>query len=291
MSVATIALPARDERVFSAGSQLGEGLACRDTGPRALGEGGALALASSSAVAADAPSEVRLVLLAYGSSAEAAGILASRLRQAGYVVETSKAAFESASRDDRTDAFVLLAHDREAAHESLLRAASLAPGGEAPVLLCAPLEVVRHLTWARFDDFISVPFEPVELVERVRRLVAPLPAALPSPAVASAGPGELLEAADLVVDLAAREVLVDRAAVRLTRLEFDLLAFFLAHPRRVLRRHELLAAVWGCDAFSRTVDIHVRRLRVKLGDDGTLIQTERGVGYKLAADVRPARSA
>jgi two-component system OmpR family response regulator len=85
----------------------------------------------------------------------------------------------------------------------------------------------------------------------------------------------------LRLDLAARTVLCAGAPVRLTRREFDLFAFLARNPRRVFRRAHLLAQVWGYEMVSgeRTVDVHVRRLRAKLG--GTVVATVRGVGYRL----------
>jgi two-component system, OmpR family, response regulator len=87
----------------------------------------------------------------------------------------------------------------------------------------------------------------------------------------------------LRVFLASRIVLRDGVPVRLTRREFDLLAFLCANPRRVFGRAQLLRHVWGYEMVSgeRTVDVHVRRLRAKLGESGPLIATVRGVGYRL----------
>ena len=80
-----------------------------------------------------------------------------------------------------------------------------------------------------------------------------------------------------------RTVLRGGAPVPLTRLEFDLLLYLAQRPKRVLPRHTLLAEVWGVEdrANSRTVDVHVRRLRDKLGPDHVRIATVRGVGYRF----------
>ncbi len=87
----------------------------------------------------------------------------------------------------------------------------------------------------------------------------------------------------LRIYLASRMVLRDGMPVRLTRREYDLLVFLCEHPRRVFSRSQLLSQVWGYDMVSgeRTVDVHVRRLRVKLGERGPVIATVRGVGYRL----------
>ncbi|WP_223884604.1 winged helix-turn-helix domain-containing protein [Micromonospora craniellae] len=75
--------------------------------------------------------------------------------------------------------------------------------------------------------------------------------------------------------------------VPLTRIEYDLLLFLAERPRRVFTRLQLLNSVWGHDhAVARTVDVHVRRLRAKLGVDTPLLTTVHGVGYRLADDAR-----
>ncbi len=84
-----------------------------------------------------------------------------------------------------------------------------------------------------------------------------------------------------------RSVLRDGEPLTLTRLEFDLLLHLVAHPRRVFTRLQLLNAVWGYEhAGVRTVDVHVRRLRGKVGVDVPLVTTVYGVGYRLADDAR-----
>lgn len=86
-----------------------------------------------------------------------------------------------------------------------------------------------------------------------------------------------------------RQVLVRDVPVDLTRLEFELLLHLCEHPDRVHRRRELLSAVWEVDdvySGARTVDVHVRRVRQKLGDAADVIQTVRGVGYLVASNGR-----
>jgi two-component system, OmpR family, response regulator len=88
-----------------------------------------------------------------------------------------------------------------------------------------------------------------------------------------------------------RRVSVDGEPVPLTRIEFDLLQFLAEHPQRVFSRTQLLQQVWGYShAGERTVDVHIRRVRAKLGDDA-LVTTIRGVGYRLAdhVDIRLVR--
>jgi DNA-binding response OmpR family regulator len=86
---------------------------------------------------------------------------------------------------------------------------------------------------------------------------------------------------DILIEPWARTVYKGHSVVELTRREFDLLQFLAEHPRRVFTRPQLLTYVWGdLHTGGRTVDVHIRRLRAKLGDD--LVTTVRGVGYRLA---------
>jgi DNA-binding response OmpR family regulator len=97
-----------------------------------------------------------------------------------------------------------------------------------------------------------------------------------------------IELGDLLVDTLAHEVLVQGRKLSLTRREFELLAFLAAQPERVHSREELLRKVWGYDYVgeTRTVDVHVRRLRAKLGEQNRLIETVTGVGYRFASPAR-----
>jgi two-component system OmpR family response regulator len=84
-----------------------------------------------------------------------------------------------------------------------------------------------------------------------------------------------------------RQVLLDGQALPLTRLEFDLLLYLAERPSRVFTRGQLLSGVWGYEhTGERTVDVHVRRLRLKLGGNVPAITTVYGVGYRLADDAR-----
>jgi len=129
------------------------------------------------------------------------------------------------------------------------------------------------------DDYVTKPFSPREVAARVK-------------AVLRRGRGATLVEDDqllfegLTVDPTRREVVVDGALVELSSLEFDLVAALARAPGRVFSRAQLLQQVWGYDFYGdeRVVDVHVRSLRSRLGDDATdphLIATVRGVGYKF----------
>jgi DNA-binding response OmpR family regulator len=127
------------------------------------------------------------------------------------------------------------------------------------------------------DDYLTKPFSPRELVARVRALLRR--SLSPS---APAG----ITIGSLAIDLLAHEVTYDGREISLTRKEFDLLCFLAQSPGRVHSRDELLRKVWGYDFVgeTRTVDVHVRRLRTKLGAGAHLIDTVTGVGYKLVVE-------
>lgn len=117
-------------------------------------------------------------------------------------------------------------------------------------------------------------------IEQIRRAVLELAGNTPEqPAPAVSG---------LRIDRTERRVTLGGHELTLTRLEFDLLAHLAANPRRVFTRAELLNQVWEFEypAGSRTVDAHVRRLRVKLGAEAYRLETVRGVGYRWAATRR-----
>jgi two-component system response regulator MtrA len=108
-----------------------------------------------------------------------------------------------------------------------------------------------------------------------------LPSSVPSP-VLSSGPGE----ASVVLDPLPRTVLRDGSPLELSRLEYDLLLFLAEHPRQVFSRSQLLGQVWGhTHTSARTIDVHVSRLRTKLGPDSDVITTVYGLGYRLSDDV------
>ncbi|MCD9023993.1 response regulator transcription factor [Cohnella silvisoli] len=128
------------------------------------------------------------------------------------------------------------------------------------------------------DDYMTKPFDLRELIARVKALLRRLEKKDTETA-------ETIVAGKLTVHVKLRSVLVDGVPVDLTPKEFDLLVLLLYHPERVYTRDELLDAVWGMEyaAGTRTVDIHMQRLRKKLGEPGQqLLQTVFGVGYKAA---------
>lgn len=128
------------------------------------------------------------------------------------------------------------------------------------------------------DDYLAKPFGMMEMVSRVRALLrrAPVRSAADDAA-------DTLEVGPLSVSPSRHEATCDGKPLNLTLREFDLLAFLMRSPGVVFNRETLLQRVWGWDfdGGSRTVDVHVQTLRQKLGDNSGLIETVRGVGYRL----------
>ncbi len=134
------------------------------------------------------------------------------------------------------------------------------------------------------DDYVVKPFVVREVVLRVTALasrIGELRAAAPVGAAAPAAPS-LIRCGDLTIDVANHQVSAAGQEVQLRPLEFKLVALLVAHPGRVFSREELLAEVWGLrgDLNTRTVDVHVRRLRMNLGAAADAIETVHGFGYR-----------
>ena len=129
-----------------------------------------------------------------------------------------------------------------------------------------------------FDDFCLAPFHPKELEARIAHLFW------------RTGRGsrpELVEYASLVLNLETYQAAIAGRPLDLTYMEYELLRFLTTNPNRVFTRETLLSRVWGYEYYggARTVDVHVRRLRAKLGEEyANLIQTVRSVGYKFGTN-------
>jgi len=156
-----------------------------------------------------------------------------------------------------------------------LRGARKAPALErTPTLVALPARFLQNFDPATgFDDFIVLPCTPVELYARLRKLEW---------SRSEFSTEERTKIGRMVIDRALHEVTLDGRRVPLTAREFALLSFLAQNRGRVLRRDLLLARVWGprYEGGARTVDIHVRRLRAKLGD-ALPLETLRGAGYLL----------
>ena len=132
------------------------------------------------------------------------------------------------------------------------------------------------------DDYMTKPFNPRELVARVKAVLRRTQGSM--------SPDTVLEVGDVRLDPARREVSVGNKPITLRAKEFDLLAAFMRHEGVVLDRERLLSIVWGQDFYgdTRTIDVHVAWLREKLSGATARVQTVWGVGYKLVLDEQAA---
>ncbi|WP_329118008.1 response regulator transcription factor [Streptomyces sp. NBC_01353] len=160
-----------------------------------------------------------------------------------------------------------------------------ASGSTVPILMLTARDTVGDRVTgldAGADDYLVKPFELDELFARIRAL---LRRSSYASTVEAQPEGDVLSFGDLRMDLATREVTRAGRPVELTRTEFTLLEMFLAHPRQVLTREQILKAVWGFDfePSSNSLDVYVMYLRRKTeaGGEPRLVHTVRGVGYVL----------
>lgn len=142
------------------------------------------------------------------------------------------------------------------------------------------LVVLRPPDLASFDwtcgaaDFVAGGCSPEEVRSRIELIASPV----------EADTSDIIRRGHIVIDRERFEVRVNQERLDLTFKEFELLAYLAARPRRVCTRSALLREVWGYDFFggTRTVDVHIRRLRAKLGTEAHVIETVRNVGYRLS---------
>ncbi|MEO6987996.1 MAG: response regulator transcription factor [Aquihabitans sp.] len=205
--------------------------------------------------------------------------LARLLDLGGYTwkpVADEKAAVDQTPDDGWGGAIVVVGDQSEAAW-ALARAIRKGEVTVEPLLVViggARLDELE-LRDELFDDFCIDPFHPRELEARLRHLFW---------RGRSSTEPELVEYGALVLNLETYQAAVDRAPIDLTYMEYELLKFLAQHPGKVFTRETLLSRVWGYEYYggARTVDVHIRRLRAKLGEEhANLISTVRSVGYRF----------
>jgi DNA-binding response OmpR family regulator len=206
--------------------------------------------------------------------------LARTLDLAGYAWKSIASPDEAAEHEPPGgwQAFVVDGHAEAESAWAFLRVLRKASTPPAKVLLLvgggqlADLDLRDDL----FDDFCLAPFHPTELEARLRHLLWSTGDVL---ALA-----ELVEYGDLVLNLETYQATISKRPLDLTYMEYELLKFLAQNPGKVFTREMLLSRVWGYEYYggARTVDVHVRRLRAKLGEEhANLIQTVRSVGYRF----------
>ncbi|MCL2726196.1 MAG: response regulator transcription factor [Polyangiaceae bacterium] len=220
-----------------------------------------------------------VVVVGHGPDLEAPDATPRLLRTLGADVRTLDLWDDGSSLFDedgaRARVLVIEAGERPdlavAALRAMRRTSELA---ETPAIMTvSPRQIATFDPSSGFDDFIATPCTPVELYARIRQLEWRR---------SEFSTEERFKIGRLLVDCAAHDVVVDGRSIVLTAKEFALLAYVAQNRGRLLSRETLLARVWGAryEGGARTVDIHIRRLRMKLGDAFPL-QTLRGAGYKL----------
>jgi len=212
-----------------------------------------------------------------------AALVAYHLTKEGYRVRTAEGGLEAieAAAAERPDLLILdLMLPGFSGYEVLSELRRRPQLEDVPVIvLTARREEADRVKGLELgaDDYVTKPFSPRELVLRVNAVLR----RSQSPAVA--GSGRLLYGGPITVDLNAMHVLVDGEPLELTPTEYRLLVTLLERRGRVQTRQQLLETAWDIHARieTRTVDMHVQRLRTKLGPAGRLIETVRGFGYRF----------
>ena len=223
-------------------------------------------------------------ILVIEDESDIAALVAYQLTHAGYQVRTAPNGADAMRRleTDPPDLVVLDLMLPEVSGEEILRTMrSRKETRDTPVIiLTARGDEEDRLQGFELgaDDYISKPFSPKELVLRVRAVLRR--STLDG---SGHGRGRVLRAGSLAVDVEANRVTVDGAEVELTPKEFQLLVCLLERRGRTQSRRVLLETVWDTTAEieTRTVDMHIGRLRSKLGTAGHLIETVRGFGYRF----------
>jgi two-component system phosphate regulon response regulator PhoB len=214
-------------------------------------------------------------------------LVAYHLARTGYRVSTASNGAEAlrAAREERPDVVVQdLMQPVMSGYSVLQELRRLEETRAVGVILLTSRQEeadrIKGLTLGA-DDYLTKPFSPAELVLRVAALLR----RLASPAIAS---GSTLSADTIQIDRSAHEVTVAGRALDLTATEYKLLLTLVERRGRVQSRPQLLEAVWDANAEiqTRTVDMHVQRLRAKLGASGDQIETVRGFGYRFRGGER-----
>ena len=217
-------------------------------------------------------------------------LVAYHLAKAGYRVSTAANGSDAlhAAREERPDVIVLdLMLPGASGYEVLQELRRMEETRQVGVILLTSrrdeADRIRGLSLGA-DDYLVKPFSPAELALRVAALLRRLSA----PAVEG---GSTLTAGGITIDRSAHRVTLHGEELPLTATEYRLLLTLVERRGRVQSRPQLLETVWEAqpDIQTRTVDMHVQRLRTKLGSEGDMIETVRGFGYRFAGPEREGR--
>lgn len=182
---------------------------------------------------------------------------------------------EAPAHLSRSLADVVLVDGRGRGDEAATLIRKLRPESDAPFLVVLSEHELAAFDWScGAGDFIVEGCTPSELNARIEHLVHPV----------DTEPVEMIRRGEVTIDRSRFEVRVRGEVLDLTFKEFELLVYLASRPGRVCSRRDLLSEVWAYDFFggTRTVDVHIRRLRAKLGQSAHLIETVRNVGYRFS---------
>ncbi len=218
-------------------------------------------------------------------------LVAYHLAKAGYRVSTAANGPDAlkAAREERPDIVILdVMLPGVSGYDVLDELRKRSETKEVGVILLTARreepDRIRGLTLGA-DDYLTKPFSPHELALRVSALLRRLGA----PAVAG---GSTVTAGPISIDRSAHRVTLEGKELVLTATEYKLLVMLIERRGRVQSRPQLLESVWDAqpDIQTRTVDMHVQRLRSKLGETGDMIETVRGFGYRFKSNEKPGKS-
>jgi two-component system phosphate regulon response regulator PhoB len=218
-------------------------------------------------------------------------LVAYHLARAGFRVSTAHNGSDAlkAAREERPDMIILdLMLPGVSGYDVLAELRQREETRDVGVILLTARreepDRIRGLTLGA-DDYLTKPFSPQELSLRVRNVLRRLAA----PPVAA---GATITAGPVSIDRSAHRASVNGHDLELTATEYKLLLTLVERRGRVQTRPQLLESVWDAqpDIQTRTVDMHVQRLRTKLGESGRLIETVRGFGYRFRGTERGARA-
>ena len=200
------------------------------------------------------------------------------LAREGFTIETAKTGYDGLSRFMTSDPNLIILDIMLPDVDGLEVCRQIRVKSKVPILmLSARREDVDKIVGLEMgaDDYLVKPFNPHELVARVKAVLRRASASLISP--------QIIDVYGIHIDVSKREASIEGKPLTLRTKEFDLLTVFTQNPRVVLSRDRLLNDVWGYDYYgeTRTVDVHVNHLRDKLEGSSADIETFRGTGYKL----------
>ena len=204
-------------------------------------------------------------------------LLSSTLTSTGYSVRTRRLGLDALSTGDTPDLIILDLALPDISGFDLIK--SIRSVSTVPILVLTAVDTEVEVVLAfelGADDYVTKPFGVRELTSRVKAILR---------RCSGVNPSDLIRVGPLTIDSENYEAYRNGEKMVLTLKEYELLKMLASSPGKVLTRNFLLDRIWGYEfsGETRTVDVHIRHIRQKLGDDAAMIETVRGVGYKLKA--------